>query len=162
VLPRGQMSQWLATTAGIGTPLHVQGPSGECFYVPGRETQPLLLAGTGTGLAPLYGIARDALLQGHRGPVQLFHGVVNAAGLYLGEELAALAAAYPNFACTQATLVDDGPLDALILKRIPSLTGWRAFLCGDPAIVQAFRKTLFLAGAALNDIQADAFLPSAG
>lgn len=161
VLPNGQMSQWLATEARVGATLAVQGPSGECFYVPGREDQPLLLAGTGTGLAPLYGIARDALAQGHRGPIHLFHGVLNAAGLYLGAELAVLAAAAPNFTYTLATLVDDGPLDMVILDRIPALKGWRSFLCGDPTLVQALRKKLFLAGAALNDIHADAFLPSA-
>jgi CDP-4-dehydro-6-deoxyglucose reductase len=127
----------------------------------GREDQPLLLAGTGTGLAPLYGIAREAVAQGHRGPIDLFHGVLNAAGFYLGKELAALAAAAPNFTYTQATLVDDGPLDAVILGRFPVLKGRRSFLCGDPTLVQALRKKLFLAGAALNDIHADAFLPSA-
>ena len=49
-----------------------------------------MLAGAGTGLAPLYGIARDALAQGHTGPVWLFHGGVDLRGLYLAEELKAL------------------------------------------------------------------------
>ncbi len=161
ILPGGQMSQWLATQARVGQALSVQGPSGECFYVPGREEQPLLLAGTGTGLAPLYGIARDAIAQGHRGPIRLFHGVVNTAGLYLGDELAGMAAQTPNFSYTLATLAADGPLDALILNTHPSLKHWRAYLCGDPTLVQSLRKKVFLAGASLNDIHADAFLPSA-
>lgn len=161
VLPNGQMSQWLATQARVGQAMAVQGPSGECFYVPGREEQPLLLAGTGTGLAPLYGIARDAIALGHRGPIHLYHGVVNAAGLYLGDELAALAAHTPHFSYTQATLAADGPLDKVILDTYPVLKGWRAYLCGDPTLVQTFRKKIFLAGASLNDIHADAFLPSA-
>ena len=37
----------------VGERVSVLGPSGECFYVPGNEDQPLLMVGTGTGLAPL-------------------------------------------------------------------------------------------------------------
>lgn len=125
-------------------------------YVPGREQQPLLLAGTGTGLAPLYGIARDALAAGHHGPIHLVHGVPSRR-LYLRPELLALADEHANFTYTASVLDEDGPMDKAMLARHPSLKGWRAYVCGDPAIVQRMRKTLFLAGAALNDIHADAF-----
>jgi len=160
LLPGGRMSQWLATVEA-GTTVQVQGPSGDCFYLAGREDQPLLLAGTGTGLAPLLGIARDALSQGHRGPLHLFHGAVSATGFYLQQELAEMAAAHANFHYTLTTLADDGPIDATVFSRHPSMTAWRAFVCGDPTIVQSLKKKLFLAGAALRDIHADAFLPSA-
>ena len=75
VLPEGRMSQWLASTARVGHADGDPGPSGDCFYTAGREDQPLLLAGTGTGLAPLFGIARDALRQGiaPRAPVPRRH-----------------------------------------------------------------------------------------
>ena len=164
LLPNGRMGQWLASEARphrLGSAeLHVQGPSGDCFYLRGREDQTLLLAGTGTGLAPLYGIARDALRHGHRGPVQLFHGAATAAGLYLQQELAALAHAHENFIYTPTVLATDGPIDQAVLTRFPKLQGHRAFLCGDPAIVQSLKRKLFVGGAALNDIHADAFLPS--
>jgi len=161
LLAAGRMSQWLACDASVGSSLFVQGPSGDCFYTAGREEQPLLLAGTGTGLAPLYGIARDALAAGHHGPIHLFHGATTSSGLYLQTELHQLAEAHPNFIYTPTVLDSDGPMDKAILKRCPTLKGWRAYICGDPAIVQRFKKALFLAGAALNDIHADAFLPSA-
>ena len=60
-LPRGQMSNWLFDDVGPGDGLDLQGPNGDCFYVPGTPDQKLLLIGTGTGLAPLMGIVRDAL-----------------------------------------------------------------------------------------------------
>lgn len=161
VVPGGRMSQWLASDATVGTSIQIQGPSGDCFYLPGREDQPLLLAGTGTGLAPLYGIARDALDQGHRGPLHLFHGAATATGLYLQDQLAALAVAHSNFQYTLTTLEADGPIDRAVLGRIPVLKGWRAFICGDPSVVLTVKKKVFLAGAALNDIHADAFLPTA-
>lgn len=160
-LPSGQMSEWIRKQARAGDSVRVLGPSGECFYVPGKPEQPLLLVGTGTGLAPLYGILRDALAHGHTGPIHLFHGAVREAGLYLRDELSRLAEENPNVHYNPTTLEGDGPVDQVVLTRFPQLTGWRAFLCGDPAIVQGLRKKLFLRGMDFKDIYADAFLPAA-
>ena len=163
----GRMSGWLHTEASLGDRVSVLGPSGECFYVPGSEDQPILMAGTGTGLAPLYGILRDALRQNHRGPVHLFHGALHRAGLYLVDELRRLADIHPHFQYTPAVLngdgtdgIDVGPIDQVIIRRVPKLAGWRGFVCGDPALVQALKKKLFLSGMASREIYADAFTPA--
>lgn len=164
----GAMSGWLHSQAPIGTQVWLQGPSGNCFYTNSNLDEPLLLAGAGTGLAPLYGIVRDALSQGHRGPIWLFHGAVTPTGLYLTTELTQLARIHPNFHYVRSVLHGDeaseaeaGELDACILKRFPKLGGWRGYVCGDPALVNLLRKKLFLAGMASKAIYADAFLPSA-
>jgi NAD(P)H-flavin reductase/ferredoxin len=164
----GRMSGWFHDDAKVGDRVSVLGPSGECFYVPGREDQPLLLVGTGTGLAPLYGILRDALRHNHRGPVHLFHGAVHPRGLYLVDELRHLAAVHPHVEYTATVLqggdggeVEIGAIDQVVLKRFPKLTGYRGFVCGDPGLVQTLKKKLFLSGMASRDIYADAFLPSA-
>lgn len=160
----GRMSEWLAALAGPGSAdvaVDIQGPMGECFYLPGREEQPLLLVGTGTGIAPLHAIARDALRAGHRGPVHLYHGAATGAGLYLDGPLRQLDAAHANVHCTQTTLESDGPIDRLVLQHHRSVSGWRVFLCGDPGVVNGLRKKLFVLGASLSDIHADAFQPSA-
>lgn len=169
-IPGGKMSEWLAAGAAPGDHVELTGPAGDCFYLPGRDTQPLLLAGTGTGLAPLYGIVRDALARGHQGPVHLFHGALRPEGLYLRGELTSLAGVHSNFTYTP-TVVDaggsgggdelaTGSIDAVVLNRHPKLNGWRGFVCGDPALVRMLKKKLFLAGMALGDIHSDAFLPS--
>lgn len=169
----GKMSHWLFAEARPGDTVIVQGPSGDCFYVEGNADAPMLLVGAGTGLAPLWGIVRDALRQGHRGPIHLIHGAVRPAGLYLRSELAALAVRHPNFRYLASVLnsegssgtddrdIEAGPIDQLLARRFGDLTGWRGYVCGDPALVQAIRKKLFLAGIAMRDIYADAFLPSA-
>ncbi len=164
----GAMSGWLHDRALPDTPLWLQGPSGNCFYVPGNADQPLLLAGTGTGLAPLSGIVRSALQQGHRGPIWLFHGALTPGGLYLIEELSELARAHDNFHYVRSVLRDGdsdeaevGELDQCILGRFASLAGWKGYVCGDPALVNSLRRKLFLAGMASKAIYADAFLPSA-
>jgi ferredoxin-NADP reductase len=141
--------------------VRVMGPSGDCFYTSGKPEQPLLLAGTGTGLAPLYGIVRDAIDQGHTGPIHLFHGALNENGLYHRDELTALAKQHANFRYTPSVFETDGPLDKAILGQYPKPAGMRAFLCGDPTLVAMMKRKLFLAGMALGDIHADAFLPAA-
>jgi NAD(P)H-flavin reductase/ferredoxin len=167
-IPHGRMSNWLHDDAKLGERVSVLGPSGDCFYVPGREEQPLLLIGTGTGLAPLYGILKDALKHGHRGPVHLFHGAVQPRGLYLTEELRQLASAHAQVEYTPAVLngeesgdVQVGPIDEIVLKRFPKLAGWRGYVCGDPTLVQSLKKKLFLSGMGSRDIYADAFVPAA-
>lgn len=164
----GKMSGWLHEEAKLGEPVRIQGPSGDCFYVPGNPEQPILLVGTGTGLAPLYGIARDALAQGHTGPIWLFHGARDLGSLYLVNELRALAADHPTLRYRPCVLEGEpagdvlvGPVDKLVLGQHPKLGGWRIFLCGNPQIVSSLKRRLFLAGASLRDIHADPFLPSA-
>jgi ferredoxin-NADP reductase len=164
----GRMSGWLHDQAAVGDRVSVLGPSGACFYVPGNPDQPLVLVGTGTGLAPLYGILRDALRHGHRGPVHLFHGALHRGGLYLVEELRRLANRYPHVAYTAAILngeesegVAVGSIDQIVLSRFPKLSGWRAYVCGDPELVHKLKKKLFLSGVASRDIYADAFVPAA-
>lgn len=167
LIPGGEMSGWLATEARPGDAVHVQGPAGSCFYVPGRPEQPLLLAGTGTGLAPLYGIVRDALEAGHTGPIWLFHGARDPSGLYLRDALRELAEQHPQLRYRPSVLSDgsrdvaEGALDVLIRAEVPKPVGYRAWLCGDPQLVLSLRKKLFLSGLSLKDLHADSFLPSA-
>lgn len=167
-LPEGRMSGWLYDKAAVGDVLQLQGPSGDCFYVEGRPEQPILLAGTGTGLAPLYGVLRDALAKGHTGPIWMFHGSRAAAGLYYIDEIRAIAAAHPNVRYRPSALTGDpadglplGALDKMLAAELPKLVGYRAFLCGDPMIVGALKKRVFLAGVLMREIYSDPFLPSA-
>jgi len=167
-IPGGAMSGWFHDAAQIHDRVTMVGPSGECFYVAGREDQPLLLAGTGTGLAPLYGIVRDALKNGHRGSIHFFHGALHAGGLYLVDEIQELERQYAQLKYTPSILKGEssgpfaiGPIDQVIIDQIPKPAGWRGFVCGDPGLVQILKKKLFLSGMASRDIYADAFLPAA-
>jgi ferredoxin-NADP reductase/ferredoxin len=167
VHPDGQMSGWLAGPSAVGARVHLRGPAGECFYAGGDATQRLVLAGTGTGLAPLLGVLRDALRAGHQGPIELWHGARAAAGLYLDDELRALARRRPQLSYRRVVL-DGAPEDGLSVGRLDdallaatSFGGSRVFLCGDPELVRSLKRRVFLAGAALKDIHADPFVTAA-
>jgi NAD(P)H-flavin reductase/ferredoxin len=168
VLPGGVMSGWLTAPETLGTRVQVQGPHGNCFYVPGAPGQPLFLLGTGTGLAPLQAIARDALHQGHTGEIHLFHGALTEEGLYQVDELRAVEAAHGNFHYHPGVLrgpapagIHEGKIDEHALATVPSLAGHRVFLCGAPELVRPMQRKAFLAGASMQAIFADPFVPAA-
>lgn len=163
-LPGGEMSHWIGESAAAGTEVALQGPNGASFYLPGRPDQPLLLIGTGTGLAPIMGIARAAISAGHRGPIRLYHGARARTGLYLHDALRLMKRTHDIFdyvGCIsggeRARGCFSGRADDCAFADHPHLAGWRVFLCGNPPMVQAARMTAYLAGAALEDIHADPF-----
>jgi ferredoxin-NADP reductase len=166
-LPDGAMSRWLADEIQPGSTVTIAGPSGSMFYAPGMPQQPLLMVATGSGLAPLWGIVRTALLQGHTGPIRLYHGSWSTEGLYLREELKALSQQHSSFTyipCADETTdpcVRRERADAAALSDVPNSAGWRVFLCGHPEMVNSLRRKIFLAGAAFRDILADPFVNAA-
>lgn len=170
-IPGGQMSEWLMQ-GQTQQKLYIHGPLGSCFYAGNQIEQPLLLIGTGTGLAPLYGIVCDALSSGHTGPIHLYHGARTIEGLYMVDQLKALADRYTHFHYTPCLLEQseamsyslrlmEGSVDEIGFSRHADLKGWRCYFCGDPELVTHMRKRAYLGGAALKDIYADAFLPAA-
>ncbi len=163
-MPGGQLSNWIFDDMKVGDSVDIQGANGACFYLPGAPGQSLMLVGSGTGLAPLVAIARDALNDGHLGPVRLYHGSHTPVGLYLRDTLFDLAQAYPNFNYTGCLSGANPPLgyshgraDDVALGEIKDLSGWRVYLCGNPPMVHGAKKRAFLAGADMQEIHADPF-----
>ncbi|MDP3157453.1 MAG: PhnD/SsuA/transferrin family substrate-binding protein [Archangium sp.] len=165
VVEGGRMSTWVRDTLSLGHELSMRGPTGDCLYVDGRPDAPLLLMGTGTGLAPLVGIARDALSRKHRGSITLVHGGRAPEDLYLDVELRSMAKKHPNFrylpTLSQSEPVPgttSGRVDKVVSDQFKSLTGFRVFLCGSPPMVKDARALAYRLGASLDDIHADAFI----
>ena len=167
-LPQGRVSGWVHDELRAGDKVDISTAMGASFYVPGNDEQGLLLIGTGCGLAPLYGILRDALQREHCGPIKLYHGSRSAQELYLVDELRELAAHHGNFIytpCVSGAGVPpgfaSGRATSVALNDTPNLTGWRAYLCGHPDMVKTSKKQIFLAGVSMQDIYADPFVLSA-
>lgn len=163
-VPDGQVSSWIHQKLQLNDSIEFHGPAGDCFYVPGNPEQPLLLVGTGTGLAPLYGILRDAIARGHTGEIHLFHGSLHRDGLYLVDTLQYLASTHDNVHYIPCVLRGEAPeggtigaIDDVVINSLPKLNGWRSYLCGDPEIVRRLQSKIYLAGASMQEIHADAF-----
>jgi ferredoxin-NADP reductase len=163
-VPGGLVSGWIFDKLRVGDSVLFSEAMGDCIYVPGRPEQNMMLIGTGSGLAPLYCIAQEAMRRGHRGEIRLYHGSSDPDGIYLADELTRLTQANPNFIyvpCIAADVVPPGyakgrVLD-LALQDAPDLANWRVYLSGNPEMVNSGKRMAFMAGASMRDIFADAF-----
>lgn len=163
-IPGGLVSNWISQNLRAGDHVTISEATGDCFYVPGKPQQDILLIGTSSGLAPLYGIIRDALANGHTGKIRLYHGNYSAAGFYLVDELRKLEQAYANFSyvpCVSEAGAQGGYEQGMVLdvamRDNPDLSGWRVFLCGHVEMVKAAKRETYLSGASIRDIYADPF-----
>jgi len=163
-MPGGVLSNWIFDTLQPGDELEIQGPQGRSYYAVSSRSQPILLVATGTGLAPLLGIARDALQEGHSGDIHLYHGSRHAHGLYLREPLLELSAHYRNFhynGCLSGPVRQAGMIQGraheIAFGLHENLRGWRVHLSGQPEMVHVAESLALRAGARPAEIFADPF-----
>jgi NAD(P)H-flavin reductase/ferredoxin len=166
IYPSGAVSQSLATKINVGDTLAIQGPIGECVYDNKQGPQNLLLIASGTGLAPLLGLARDALSQNHQNSIHLLFRAKHASDFYCVDTLQTLQAQYPQFSfslnCDEpASSEEDSHTNtwqAYLRRHFTELRGSRVYICGGDDFVQQARKQCFMQGAARRDIICEAFI----
>lgn len=118
------------------------------------QDRPLWLLAAGTGLAPLWGIVREALRQGHQGEIRLLHVARDCAGHYMAAPLQQL----PG---VNVELVMVAQLEEALAALRPSSRQTLALLCGAPASVERFARRLFIAGVPRGQVFADSFVEHA-
>ena len=131
---------------------------GALHYDPDWQARPLWLLAAGTGLAPLYGVLREALRQEHRGAIRLLHVAHDSAEHYLASELQALAEQHANL---QVELVTAAQLPAALAELRLVSRQTLALLCGHPETVDSFARRLYMAGLPRSQMLADVFLTRA-
>ena len=127
---------------------------GALHYDADWQERPLWLLAAGTGLAPLWGILREALRQGHRGTIRLLHLAPDPDAHYLAAPLQALAREHPLL---QVELITPEQLPAALAALRPPSRQTLALVCGAPTSVEQFARRLFLAGVPRNQVLADTF-----
>lgn len=165
LIPDGLMSRWLTEQAKVGQSLYIRGPMGYCFYDnPEQASFPIVLAGTGTGLAPLFGIAKDALEKNHKGSITLIHGGVNESDLYLNKALKDLKTHYENFSYVPCVLnksqtIQQRSIDLELIHQLKHIENdVRLFICGPEETTKLMRMKAFLAGVPSSSIYSDSFI----
>lgn len=165
-VPDGRVTAYVFEELAVGASLRISGPLGTA-YLRRKHTGPMLCVGGGTGLAPVLSIVRGALDSGMDNPIHLYFGVRSAQDVYDAERLQALAAAHPNLTVHVVVATGSagpgqrsGLVTDAIKQDLASLAGWRAYLCGAPAMVEALSLLVARLGMASDHIHADAFYPS--
>lgn len=131
---------------------------GALHYDSGWQTRPLWLLGTGTGLAPLYAVLREALRQAHQGPIRVMHVARLPGDHYLAQALLDLASRHSQL---DVELVEAATLPERLATLRPASRQTIAMLCGRPETVDLIARRLYLAGLPRSQLFADLFVPHA-
>ena len=152
VLPDGQMGRWLGDEARPGDLATIPGPAGHCFYTPGHESHQIILGRDRNGARPLRDRAGCDPPRSRRTHHLIPRGPpCRTLSTWTGR--CRDATRVPQFhyvaSCLHADGREDvevGRLETILHARFPVFTNCRVYLCGNPAMVQALRKQVFLEG----------------
>jgi naphthalene 1,2-dioxygenase ferredoxin reductase component len=162
-VPEGRVSGYIARDLKVGDSVKVSGPLGSA-YLRRKHEGPMLCVAGGTGLAPILSVLRGAVAQGMPNPVHLYFGVRSPRDIYglawleaLKREHARLKVHVVVTSGGDPALHRCGLVTDAIEQDHPHLTGWRAYLCGSPPMVEAATMVVRRRGMAAEHIHADAF-----
>ncbi|MFV3335503.1 2Fe-2S iron-sulfur cluster-binding protein [Pseudomonas sp. NY15437] len=165
-VPGGRVTEYVFDQLSVGSAIRISGPLGTA-YLRRKHIGPMLCVGGGTGLAPVLSIVRGALEAGMDNPIHLYFGVRSAQDLYDVERLQELTERHPNVCVQIVVAVGEAPagmrsglVTDAIMADLSTLEGWRAYLCGAPAMVEALSLLVKRLGLAHEHVHADAFYPS--
>lgn len=163
VVAGGRVSGYIADELKPGDAVRVSGPLGTA-YLRRKLVGPMLCVAGGTGLAPILSILRGAVAGGMRNAVHLYFGVRSPRDIYGLDWLTALEREHPQLKLNIVVASGGDPCEHryglvtdAIEQDLPSLEGWRAYLCGSPPMVEAATALARRKGIDASRIHADAF-----
>jgi phenol hydroxylase P5 protein len=139
---------WVFKNLAVGDTITLTGPYGR-FFLREARTEPSVLIGGGTGLAPLKSIVRHVLETGLPHRLYLYQGARTQADLYDVDFFRSLEAEHPDQFTYRPCLSEDeqwdgprGMVTDVVEADFPTLRKHTAYLCGPPPMVEAAMKTL--------------------
>lgn len=167
-LATGEVSPFFHEVAQVGDEVELRGPIGGHFVWQNADGGPVLLAGAGSGVAPLMSMIRHHANQGSTVPMLLVLSARTWEDVFFREELLALDEQKGAFKLVLAITREpprregdygrrlDTPMVAEILKRLPSPLK-RAFVCGSNPFVTVASEALIGAGAEPGSIRTERY-----
>ncbi|MFT7723051.1 MAG: 2Fe-2S iron-sulfur cluster-binding protein [Roseateles sp.] len=162
-VPDGRVTGHVFNQLKLGDAVRVSGPLGTA-YLRRKHEGPMLCVAGGTGLAPVLSILRGAVAGGMRNPIHLYFGVRSPRDVYGQEWLLELERAHPGLKVHIIVATGGVPgrdrcglVTEAIEADLGDLTGWRAYLCGSPPMVESASLVARRKGIAAEHIYADAF-----
>ncbi|BCE00750.1 FAD-binding oxidoreductase [Marinicellulosiphila megalodicopiae] len=162
ILKNGVFSQWIKNDVWVGHKIGVQGPMGDCVYK--KENRDMLLIATGTGIAPIYGIVQDAIINGHKKDIQIVYAAMRYKDLYLAKDLQVLLKKYSNIKLHLITQYSSGigackqDVYQYVQEKIKNLSEKNVYVCGVDSFVKKMKKKLISNGLNLANLSYESFL----
>lgn len=163
LVPDGRVTGHIARTLKVGDAAKVSGPLGSA-YLRRKHEGPMLCVAGGTGLSPILAILRGVVAQGMTNPIHLYFGVRSPRDVYGMPWLDALKQQHPGLTVHVVVTSGGNPatqrcglVTGAIEQDHGDLSGWRAYLCGSPPMVEAATVVARRRGIAAEHIYADAF-----
>ncbi len=161
-VPGGATSTRIFAQAKAGDAITVEGPFGSSFL---REKHlgPILGIAGGSGLAPVKAIAETALARNMGQPIHVYFGARAARDLYMVEQFRELSTRHGNLSFVPVLSQEaqtgrrSGQVGAVVAEDFGDLDGWKAYLAGPPAMIDATAPLLIERGIRAADIHADVF-----
>jgi naphthalene 1,2-dioxygenase ferredoxin reductase component len=163
VVPEGRVSGYVARQLKVGDTVRVSGPLG-CSYLRRKHEGPMLCVAGGTGLAPILSILRGAVAQEMPNAIHVYFGVRSPRDVYGLEWLTHLSSQRPSLKLHVVVTSGGDPrvqrcglVTEAIEDDLTDISGWRAYLCGSPPMVEAATLLVRHKGIPPEHIYADAF-----
>lgn len=159
----GRFTETLLRELKPGDALHVELPLGTfCFHE--EDWRPMILAATGTGLAPIKAILESLLDNDDCPPVTLYWGMRTEADLYMKDEIESWAGRLCEFRFVPVLSRPGedwqgrrGYVQDAILEDHEDLSEYAFYLCGAPEMITQAKQLFVARGAELDYIYSDSF-----
>jgi ferredoxin-NAD(P)+ reductase (naphthalene dioxygenase ferredoxin-specific) len=162
-VPDGTATEHIHALLKLGDPVLVEGPFGSS-YLREQHTGPILCVAGGSGLAPIKGIVETAIAGGMKQPIHVYFGARSSRDLYLVDHFEGLAQRHPNLSFTPV-LSDtrfgvrcrNGFVTDAVAMDLQDFDGWKAYVAGPAAMVEAAMQISTARGLRPEDLHADVF-----
>jgi CDP-4-dehydro-6-deoxyglucose reductase, E3 len=162
-IPGGRFTDGLLPRLRPGARMEIELPHG-AFFHRAADARPIVMAATGTGLAPIRSMLEALLEDPDRPPIALYWGARAAADLYLHDELERWAERFGGFRYVPvlSRAGEDwrgrrGYVQDAACGDLGDLSRYAVYLCGSPVMIAGARKAFRARGADMEHVYSDSF-----
>jgi CDP-4-dehydro-6-deoxyglucose reductase len=165
LIPGGSFTAQVFSTMKVKDILRFEGPLGT-FRLREESDKPMVMVAGGTGFAPIKALIEHANHNHIRRPIALYWGAKNRAELYLPDLPQQWAAEQPHISYVPVLsepLPGDnwtgrtGFVHQAVVDDFADLSGYQAYVCGAPVMVEAALRDFVARGLPANEFFADIF-----
>jgi len=163
-VPEGICTTWVFDYMQEGSEITFSGPYGK-FCLSDTEAPMIFIAG-GSGMAPIYSMLRHMKETGNNRKAIYFFGAATQRDLFLMDEMSRLQEDMENFKFVPALSHEPpdtdwkgerGWITDIVKNTIPDISGYEAYLCGSPGMLNACIEVLTGGGMPEEKIYYDKF-----